>query len=44
MQIEQLLLLEAAFRAVEDAGITLEQLHSTATGVFAAAYTSFLVS
>jgi acyl transferase domain-containing protein len=42
MQVDQLLLLEAAYRAVEDAGLTLEQLHSTATGVFAAAYTNMV--
>jgi hypothetical protein len=44
MQVEQLCLLEAAYRAVEDAGIPLEQLRSTATGIFAAAYTPFMVS
>lgn len=44
MQVEQLCLLEAAYRAVEDAGIPIEQLRSTATGIFAAAYTPFFVS
>jgi acyl transferase domain-containing protein len=44
MQVEQLCLLEAAYRAVEDAGIPIEQLRNTATGIFAAAYTPFLVS
>lgn len=44
MQIEQCCVLQAAYEAVEDSGITLQQLHNTTTGVFVAGYCTFLVS
>jgi acyl transferase domain-containing protein len=41
---DQLCVLQCAYQAVEDAGITLSELHGTTTGVFVAGYTPFMVS
>jgi acyl transferase domain-containing protein len=43
MQAEQGFVLQAAYEAVEDAGITLQELHNTTTGIFVAGYCTFLV-
>lgn len=44
IQVEQLCVLQSAYEAIEDAGITLNELHNTTTGIFVAGYTTFLVS
>lgn len=41
--MEQGFVLQAAYAAVEDAGITLRELHNTTTGIFVAGYCTFLV-
>jgi acyl transferase domain-containing protein len=44
MSKEQLAVLQAVYHAIEDAGLTLQQLHNTTTGIFVGGYTSFTCS
>lgn len=44
LKAQQLAVLQAVYHAIEDAGLTLQDLHNTTTGVFVGAYSSFTCS